>query len=536
MHHLLPPSLTFSHFLPPSLTFSHLLSTSLNVSQLLSAGLLQAAGSLRQPIEGVRRGRRGQGRREPARGEWGGVGQRRRRASEHGSARHDPVAPVQMVGASATVSKAATSPPRFAARGPPRPPSASLGLPRPPILILPRPPPPHAPSASHPHPLQVSRSLLYQLASLFGRGAQLPAVVGEGGELLDGRVDGRGASSAAPSTVIYPAPGTVSGAASRPRAADEAAGDARRRRQHGARGVAGVGVPPCIAHRVLEVADAAAQPEAVCRALRAMRPRACLVVLPTDASVTRWAERLSGAGLPQVASLAHERQQLPSSATDLPGAALDFAPWLPPGLPPRLSSPTPRQPFDYPSTALRVRLTASAFGRCVQLPETTSECPGWPQVKLLHEVMGFPTRRPSGRGEGMQGDMQGGMQGEVDRRAAVATSVTPDASVDASRLFEALGRARGAPETALALAPKPPSRRERAKRRVEAAEGRSAEEGESMAAPPASSIAESSTAESSTAEFPAESTAVSTADEPPMRVLLTTERSVRMRLMASDGL
>ena len=132
----------------------------------------------------------------------------------------------------------------------------------------------------------VSRGLLMQLRALFSRTA-VPAVVGASGR-------------------VHREP---SG-----RALGEATAGGRRggglpgsqiRRGSGQRGVAGVGLPRTITHRVLSLSAQDDPAAATCAALKSLQPQAALVVLPDEASVAAWADSLRSAGASNV-ELLHE--------------------------------------------------------------------------------------------------------------------------------------------------------------------------------------------------------------------------------------
>ena len=148
----------------------------------------------------------------------------------------------------------------------------------------------------------VSRSLLHQLRDLFGR-EQLPCVIGENGELHEGE-QSRQTRRAGVASLVH------------------GDGESTRGRTHGARGVAGVQVPATIAHRVCCVAEDSHKPAALMHGLKALHSRACLVVLPADASVTAWAKRLTDVGLPHV-KLLHEAMGFPSRRQQQPDLAAD---------------------------------------------------------------------------------------------------------------------------------------------------------------------------------------------------------------------
>jgi hypothetical protein len=132
----------------------------------------------------------------------------------------------------------------------------------------------------------ISRGILLQLQSLFGM-ACLPAAVGPEGHVRKG------------SGVVPERRRGRTGIPTRPT---------------GARGVAGVRVPSAIDHRVHAVAAGESTVQAVSHALRAIGPKAALVVLPDDASLRSWARELEDAGLPQV-DLLHEVLGFPSRRT-----------------------------------------------------------------------------------------------------------------------------------------------------------------------------------------------------------------------------
>lgn len=276
----------------------------------------------------------------------------------------------------------------------------------------------------------VGRSLLLQLKELFGR-EKLPTVVGESGEVHEKEGSPRGQR----------------GALGRALAAGHAGPS------HGARGVASVSVPATITHRVLRVPSVEAQPVAVARALMALRPRACLVVLSPEASVTAWAAKLRATGLPN--------------------------------------------------------------------------------VELLHEALGFSSRRLPQAADG---------DGAVASASAVtgARAAPPAAGLSTAQLLEAVGRVRRAPlgEAPLWAPPgeAPLPRRERATRGAAAAEtqAESGALGTSAGRAGTESVTKSAhgrpadeVADAVAAEVAPTAGGASDAAAAPMRVLLTTERSAR---------
>ena len=189
--------------------------------------------------------------------DWKGAGQEARRRARHG-----PTAGLlrQLLRAVEVVRAAPPAPPSWGRRAA-APPSPS---PRRVHLV--------AASAT------VSRGVLVQLRDLFGLGWEERALGVVGADGLVQRESGRGAKW--------------------------------RANARGERGVAGVAVPAAILHRVLPVADDGAKPRAVAAALRALAPRAALVVLPDEAPLLRWVELLRAAGLSRAAPL-HEALGFP---------------------------------------------------------------------------------------------------------------------------------------------------------------------------------------------------------------------------------
>ena len=159
----------------------------------------------------------------------------------------------------------------------------------------------------------VGRNTIQQLRYLFKLNRP-PAVIGARGGVSD---DGRSGGEASPTAVAI---AQLRREGKRTTSAAVRAGA----RSHGSRGVAGVQVPRSIIHRSLTVPDDAEQPRALHFALDTIRPRSALVVVPDEAPLRGWLERLHEAGLPQ-ARLLHEAMGFPSRgsvATDLPDAEL----------------------------------------------------------------------------------------------------------------------------------------------------------------------------------------------------------------------
>ena len=165
----------------------------------------------------------------------------------------------------------------------------------------------------------VGKGTLMQLKQLF-RLSQPPGVIGAGGQFIEAlpnrysKAKGERAATAPSATAV--AIQQLRKEGKRTTAAAVLAGV----RSHGARGVAAVSVPSVIEHRSLTVRDELDTARALAYALDEIRPNAVLAILPDDAPLHEWLQRLRKAGIHQ-SRLLHEAMGFPTRSRGGGGAA-----------------------------------------------------------------------------------------------------------------------------------------------------------------------------------------------------------------------